>query len=54
MKLIDADALILWIEKEQKFCCDSKQYLGNLFWTGADVTYQKIYDHINDVINETD
>lgn len=54
MKMIEPTSFLAWLREQQALLAKDKDVLGRLFWTGADVTYQKVIDHILNNGDETD
>ena len=54
MKAIDGELLLEWLEKNRSALEICKQHIGNLFWTGADTTYQKVIDYVSDLVHMSD
>ena len=54
MKMIEPTGFLAWLREQQSLLAKDRDLLGTLFWTGADVTCQKIIDHITDSCDEAD
>ena len=55
MKLIDADSLLSWLMAQQiSLRNEGWEHLGRLFYTGSDVTYEKIIDYVKALRDEAD
>ena len=51
MKAIDGELLLEWLEKNKIALEICKQNFGDLFWMGADSTYQKVIDYVSDLVH---